>query len=957
MSLVTTKQALPRRRVDARRSRAAAQLIDRAALGRVLAGHAAANRGDPAALRKAAVESFREALETGRETARAWLEDDGAGLDCARNLSFLEDEIIRAIYDYVTTSVYPAGNLSSGERIAVIAVGGYGRGTLAPGSDIDLLFLLPYKQTPWGESVVEAILYILWDLRQKVGHSTRSVDECLRQAREDMTVRTALLEARFILGDEALFDDMRARFEKTIVKSTAREFVAAKLAERDQRVNRAGASRYLVEPNVKESKGGLRDLNTLFWIAKYVYRVREPEELVAAGLFTQRELQLFRRCEEFLWRVRCHLHFSTNRAEDRLSFDQQRIIAEKLGYVKHAGLTGPERFMKHYFLVAKDVGDLTAIVCAALEERQTKARPVLDRFLGGLRRRPKTLGGGDFAIEVNRVTVARPDVFERDPVNLIRLFQVAEQNQMAIHPDATRLVTQSLKRIDAKLRASSVANQLFLDILCSKNSPETVLRLMNEAGVLGRFVPDFGRVVAMMQFNMYHHYTVDEHLLRCVGILSAIESGRLEKEHPLCHEIIGSISSRRALYVAMFLHDVAKGREEDHSIAGARIARDLGPRLGLTPAETDTCAWLVERHLVMSNVAQSRDLADPATIKSFAGVVQTLDRLRMLLILTVCDISAVGPAVWNGWKGQLLRTLYWETEVVLAGGHSAIDRKQRVAQAREELRKALATWSDPDFEAYAARHYPAYWLKVDLPHKIAHAQLLRMGDREIRSLMTEFTTDAFRGVTELTVVASDHPRLLSIIAGACAAAAANIVDAQIFTTTDGLALDTIFITRAFDQDEDELRRAGRVAQTIEKALRGELRLGETLAARPDPHKGREKTFPVAPEVMIDNNLSDRYTVLEVSGLDRLGLLWDLTAALSRLNLNIGSAHVVTFGEKAVDVFYVTDLTGSKIVGPARQAAIRRDLLKIFETGAEADDARTAPRRARTETAPVPAPRA
>ena len=300
------------------------------------------------------------------------------------------------------------------------------------------------------------------------------------------------------------------------------------------------------------------------------------------------------------------------------------------------------------------------------------------------------------------------------------------------------------------------------------------------------------------------------------------------------------------------------------------------------------------------------------------------------MLFRSCDIAAVGPGVWNAWKGQLLRTLYWETEVVLAGGHSAMDRKARVAAAQDELRKALSTWSDPDFEAYASRHYPAYWLKVDLPHKIAQAKLLHAGASEVRSLMTEYATDAQRGVTELTVVAPDHPRLLSIIAGACAASNANIVDAQIFTTTDGLALDTIAVTRAFPEDADELRRAARVAQTIEKSLRGEVMLSDALANRPDPNKGREATFAIAPEVTIDNNLSDRSTVLEVSGLDRLGLLHDLTAALSRLNLNIGSAHIVTFGEKAVDSFYVTDLTGHKVVNATRQAAIRKALLKAFE---------------------------
>ena len=812
-----------------------------------------------------------------------------------------------------------------------MAVGGYGRGALAPGSDIDLLFLLPYKKTAWSESVVEAMLYVLWDLRQKVGHATRSVDECLRQARSDITIRTSILEARFIRGDQALFEELRTRFDREIVRGGAREFVAAKLAERDARVTKAGSSRYVVEPNVKEGKGGLRDLNTLFWIAKYVYRVREAEELVGAGLFTRREFKLFGRCEEFLWRVRCHMHFVTGRAEERLSFDLQRTIAERLGYGEHGGLSSVERFMKHYFLVAKDVGDLTAIVCAALEEREAKAPAVLDRFMRGLRRRRRALPGGDFSIEVDRVTVANHQVFEQDPVNIIRLFWVADQNALAIHPDATRLVTHSLKRIDAALRADAEANRLFLEILTSRNAPETVLRRMNEAGALGRFIPEFGRIVAMMQFNMYHHYTVDEHLLRSVGVLSALEKGQLAADLPVSNEILPAISNRRALYVAVFLHDVAKGRKEDHSIAGAQVARTLGPRLGLSEGETETVAWLIEHHLLMSNTAQSRDLSDPRTIQRFADVVQTLERLRMLLVLTVCDISAVGPGVWNGWRGQLLRTLYWETEILLAGGHSGLDRKQRVAHIQEELRQALQ-WPADEFEAYAARHYPAYWLKADHAHQIEHAQFLREASPQAPTLRTRVATDAFRGVTELTVSAPDHPRLLSIIAGACASAGANIVDAQIFTTSDGLALDTISVGRAFAEDEDELRRGNRIAAAIEKALRGQIRIGEIVAKGRANDRG-ERPFQVAPEIIVENNLSLRYTVLEVSGLDRPGLLYDLTSAISRLNLNIGSAHIVTFGEKAVDVFYVTDLTGAKITSASRQNAIRRALLDIF-LGAE-----------------------
>ena len=354
--------------------------------------------------------------------------------------------------------------------MAVVATGGYGRGLLAPGSDIDLLFVLPYKQTAWGESVAETILYCLWDMGLKVGHATRSINECIRHAKADMTIRTAVLEARFLLGDRKLFDELITRFDKEVAQGTAPEFVAAKLAEREERHRRAGQSRYLVEPNVKDGKGGLRDLHTLFWIAKYVYRVREPEELIEKGVFDRREYALFRRCEDFLWSVRCHMHFLAGRAEERLSFDIQREIAVRLGYTEHPGLKDVERFMKHYFLIAKDVGDLTAFLCAELEDSQAKPMPVLSRMMAKFRpsTRRTLAETEDFYVDYNRIMVADPDVFQRDPVNLIRIFHLAQKYNLAFHPDALRAVTRSLKLIDRKLRENPEANRLFLDILTSQ---------------------------------------------------------------------------------------------------------------------------------------------------------------------------------------------------------------------------------------------------------------------------------------------------------------------------------------------------------------------------------------------------------------------------------------------------------------------------------------------------------
>ncbi|MCG2630606.1 [protein-PII] uridylyltransferase [Bradyrhizobium sp. WYCCWR 13023] len=888
------------------------------------------HQGREDTFRTAVAQLLKAELIAARAAAQAILLKDRHGRRCAERLCHVQDEIIRILYSAATRHLYRSPIPSGAERMAVVATGGYGRGLMAPESDIDLLFILPYKQTAWGEQVAEAILYCLWDMGLKVGHATRSVDESIRQARGDMTIRTAILETRFLTGDQPLYDELVARFDKEVVQGTASEFVTAKLAEREERHRRGGQSRYLVEPNVKDGKGALRDLHTLFWIAKYVYRVRDTDELVERGVFDAQEYRSFRRCADFLWSVRCNLHFYCGRPEERLSFDLQREIAVRLGYTSHPGMQDVERFMKHYFLVAKEVGNLTAILCAKLEDQQAKPAPVLSRMMARLRPTPakrRVPESDDFIVDNNRINVAAPDVFKHDPVNLIRIFRLAQKNNLAFHPDAMRDVTRSLGLINAQMRENPEANRLFMEILTSDNA-EIVLRRMNETGVLGHFIRAFGKIVSMMQFNMYHHYTVDEHLIRCVGFLQDIERGGIE-EFTLASDLMRKIrpEHRAVIYITTLLHDIAKGRPEDHSIAGAKVARRLCPRLGFSASDTELVAWLIEEHLTMSTVAQSRDLSDRKTIENFAAVVQSVEQMKLLTILTTADIRGVGPGVWNGWKAQLLRSLYYETEPVLTGGFSEVDRGKRLTAAYAEFRHAFAEWPADELDAYVGRHYPAYWLKVELPRKIRHARFVRSSEQAGHKLAINVGFDEVRGVTELTIFAADHPWLLSIIAGACASAGANIVDAQIYTTTDGRALDTISISREYDRDEDEGRRATRIGEMIEDVLEGKLRLPEVVARRTVRSKARP--FVIEPEVTINNQWSDRYTVIEVSGLDRPGLLYELTTAISKLNLNIASAHVATFGERARDVFYVTDLLGAQINAPTRQSAIKSALTHVM----------------------------
>ncbi len=913
-------------------------IVDRRALG--IEVEALATLKDDAR-RAALLGVLKAALKRGREEIRKRFEASNVGAEAIHAGAHLVDQIVRVLFDFSANRVFPAPNPTKAEQIAVVAVGGYGRGELAPKSDIDLLFLLPYKQTPRGEQIVEFMLYMLWDLGLQVGHATRSIDECLRQAKADMTIRTGLVESRYVWGDQDLYRDLKRQFESKFLTGNRADFIEAKLKERDERHQRLGDSRYVLEPNIKDGKGGLRDLHTLTWIAKYLYKVGDPEALVQRGVLTAEEARTFVKSREFLWCLRCHLHYLTDRPEERLTFDVQSEIARRMGYTDHAGTKRVERLMKHYFLVAKDVGDLTRVICAAIDA-ETKRKP-----LAALTRiAPWRKDFGDFVVDQERLDIKNDKVFSADPVNLLRFFRVAQEQGFDLHPNALRAIRRDGRLVNAKLRANPAANALFLDILTADQDPETTLRRMNEAGVLGRFLPDFGRVVAQMQYDMYHVHTVDEHTLYAIGILHQIEKGKLAEDHPVATEVVHKVLSRRVLYMAVLLHDIAKGRGGDHSVLGEQVAHEVCPRLGLTEAETETVAWLVRYHLLMSYAAFKRDIDDPKTVADFCALVQSPERLRLLLVLTVADIRAVGPNVWNNWKATLLRELYWRAEELLSGALiPGKGVKARAGAKLDALQAELKDWSEEDFARHRERCGPSYWLAFDLPTLARHARVIRRADREQAPLTVDTKVDRPRAITEVTIYTEDHPGLFSRIAGALAVSGANIVEARIFTTNDGMALDTFSVQSADGGAFDRPDRLAKLATRIEQALSGKLLPRQELA-KPAAIQSRTRVFKVQPRVLVDNKASATHTVVEVNGRDRPGLLYDVTRALTRCNLQISSARISTYGESVVDVFYVKDIFGMKVIEEHKLAVIREQLL-----GALADPSATAPAPAAEEPAP------
>ncbi len=915
----------------------------------------------------------REGFEQGQLT----------GLRAAEQLSDFTDGVIAALL---------ARSLAEGVTLAIVATGGYGRGTLAPFSDVDLLFLITDAPSPAVLAAIEAMLYFLWDLGLKVGHATRSVADCLQDAEADLQTRTALLDARLVAGEPALFDAFEAAFwsanaaaEAAFCSANAAEaafcsikvasgaggaagFIAGKQAERATRHRRFGESAFLVEPNIKEGRGGLRDLQTVYWLARQAFRIEGLGDLMrpdlpAGALLTMQEHRHARRSQEFLWTVRFHLHYVAGRAEERLTFDLQPVVGARMGYTRHGVQDGVERFMRHYFLTARDVVRLTLVLEPEIE-RAALGPPALAGQTDA------ALIAAGFVLADGQLAPQRSVDFDEHPIRMLQILRLARDRGLALHPLAIRALIRHERRAVA-LRGDPAAAAVFLDLLCgtsvaagddaaswhaeaTRHDGAKWMHVLNETGILGRLLPDWARIVGQMQFDTYHVFTVDEHSIEAIRVLNTLEQGELSEALPIASSIVADLQSRRSLYVAMLVHDIAKGRGGDHSVLGAEIALKLGPLLGLSIEETETVSWLVMHHLLFSQSAFKRDIDDPKTILDLADTIQSPERLRLLHVLTVADMRAVSSKVWNGWKATLLRELYARVAEVLAGGLATTERDVRVAHAKSIIDDVLrqSGWNETDRKRFLGLGYAGYWLSFDPETHLRHARLTRDADGDGAPLTVDTLALPARAVTEVTVYTADHAGLFSRIAGALAVAGASIVDARIHTLTNGMALDTFWVQDASGGAFDAGHRLAKLSVLIEKALTGRVGLEGEIGRVSRGLVGRRmRVIHVPPRVVIDNSASNTHTVLEVNGRDRPGLLHDVTAAISERGLQIASAHVTTYGVRAVDVFYVKDVFGLKVENERKLAELRIALLSALSQTDEATPTPTpVTRRRRTQAA-------
>ncbi len=917
-------------------------------LSDVLAGLAEETGSIP---RDAAVGAFRRHLARIQSYVQhAFEHEQLTGLQAARLLGALIDGVVSALFDHASNH----SDLGNIENLSIAATGGYGRGVLAPFSDIDLLFLTAKEPTPQTLRVVEYMLYFLWDLGLKVGHATRSIDDCLTEGAKDTTIRTALLDARYLTGDKPLFNDFHRRFRTACKEAGAAEYIAAKQAERAVRHRRYGDSPFVVEPNVKEGRGGLRDLQTLYWIARYVFDTQTMGELAdLGGILTQMEARHGRRAWEFLWTVRFHLHYVAGRAEERLTFDLQPIVGARMGYTRHGRQDGVERFMRHYFLTAREIARLTRILEPAIL-RSALGPPALEAETDNA-----LLAAGFVLAEGKLLPISGRD-FDAEPIQMLRILQVARDRGLELHPLAVRSYIQNERRA-VSLRGDPKAAAIFMDLLCGKEPdrhrggphPDGAkwLSIMNETGFFGRYLPDWARIVGKMQFDTYHIFTVDEHTIEAVKVLNTLERGELKEVAPVASELVDHVQSRRSLYLAMLLHDIAKGRGGDHSELGAEVALHVGPALGLTDEETETVSWLVLHHLLLSATAFKRDIDDPKTILDLADTIQSPERLRLLLILTVADMRAVSSKVWNGWKATLLRELYSRVAEVLAGGLATTERDVRVSRAKEAVAAILADWTPAEIERFTALGYAGYWLSFDPETHARHGRLILDAEQRKAPLTVDTQPLPARAVTEVTVYCLDHAGLFSKISGALAIAGASIVDARIHTMTNGMALDTFWVQDAAGGTFDAPHRLARLAVLIEQALSGRLRMATEIRRVSKVLLGRRmQAIHAPPRVVIDNRASNTHTVLEVNGRDRPGLLHDVTAAISDEGLQIASAHVTTYGVRAVDVFYVKDIFGLKVENERKLMQLREALMRALTANDDASPPQTVPTKRKQQQA-------
>ncbi len=860
-----------------------------------------------------------------RDFLKGIFEKDSNGTNYVGLNTQLTDNLIINLFNYLKD----ANDTEHCHQILILALGGYGRGELAPKSDIDLLFLVQDKNlskinSNASEKLIQEILYFLWDLGFSVGHSTRTVKQIFDYAKEDITFLTSLIDHRFLIGDKKLFKCFQQTFQNFTKNYNTFEFIKNKLIEANQRHKKFGSSRFVIEPNVKEGKGGIRDIQTLIWISKFAYNSKNIFHLLESGFFIKKELYILFNSYKFLISTRCYLHLLSKRENDNLDVESQIEISKLMGFRQKEFQRPVERFMKRYYIAAKNIGSLTRIFFSVIEEKFKK--PFRFNFFFSR----KTNLEKPFVFKRKKIVIEKKADIIRNPELIIEIFHISHFKNLEIHPETLRLLSDCSKLIRKQVNLQK-SNKLILEIITSEKNPRPILRLMNDTNVLGNFIPDFYKIVGLIQHDMYHHYTVDEHTFFAISNAYELKNKRLNLGTELASKLILEIDRFDLLTISLFLHDIAKGLEGDHSFNGSEIAKNLCPRLGLNDDDTKIVSWCVLNHLYLSETAFRYDLNDKKIIEKSLKNINSIQKLNLLFVLTVCDIKAVGPGVWTDWKGSLLAELYNKIKTKLANKEKKIipEKKEKKSDKLLNEIRRFNILQDDEAKNYIINFPDNYWQMYDLKQMLDQVKLFKkMLDSKLK-----FNFDIYNNlnsnVSELIVIAPDNFGLFSKISGILLSSNVNIISAKIITRSDGFAIDYFVINNKIDMAISDKNIQEKIFKKLKDGLQGVYNFEKELEKRFNESPSKIKKIKAPIRVYIDNDTSDDFTVLEVNCKNAPGVLFKITQSISKLNLQIYNASISTYGTRVTDIFYVKDLFGQKIIDVKKIKQIRNNILEVL----------------------------
>lgn len=851
---------------------------------------------------------------------------DASGTEITHLISGMMDELICKLFHSILDDIDPSGDLM--DHITLVAVGGYGRGELNPYSDIDIMFLhagsIPVAKV---EDIAQKLLYFLWDMRLDVGYSVRVIAYCVEMAASDGTVKTALMDARYLNGSQAMFDTLYKVIFTQILTRSSDKFIKEKVVDMKARREKYGSTVYLLEPNLKEGEGGLRDLQTALWVARVKFKFSDPHELIIKGILTEEELASYYAALDYLWRIRNELHYFSGRKNEQLTFDAQVHLAGFFGYKDHENhdhVLAVEDFMRDYYRHANRVEHLVSSIVSRCVWRDEGALKILGYFIR------RQVGEGCFVLK-GELVVPDESVVETNPVVLMQIFELTQKHGVKLSISVMGLIRRSLHLVNDKFRRNREVNQSFMNILRAPKDVATTLRLMHHLEFLNHFIPEMENIYCKVQHDIYHIYTVDIHTLFAIEQTEKMISGELKEELSLPCEIAAQISKPELLIMSVMLHDVGKGSGGGHAEKGAAMVPTVARRMGLSKEDTERLAFLVQYHLLFAHIAQRRDLNDEKMIIQFARQMGTSENLKMLYLLTVADVRAVGSDVWSTWKSLLFQELYEKSFSVLERGDFHLEAS---SQRVKSVIKKVAVLLENEFTMAAIqaelKAMPMRLLLTNnLPQIADNARLLlKLGQSDV---LMQVLHQQERGYSEFTICALDMPGLFSRITGVMAANGVNILGAQINTSRNGKVLDILQVNSPVGMLITDESRWAKVQEDMGRVIHGEADVAVLVEKRQRPSLLTARPAPKFPTVVeFDNEVSEGYTVIDIYTHDKVGLLYLITSTLTHLGLYIGVSKISTKVDQVADVFYVRDIFGHKITAEEKLEEIKSRLLTAID---------------------------